>query len=45
MKIDEEMKSEGYKKYILKDGKKYWSKGCPCCSKDKLEIIEIKELF
>lgn len=41
--IDEQWRREGYEKYITKDGKKYYSKGCPCCTNDKYEIIDLKE--
>lgn len=41
-KEEEELKEQGYIKYKLLNGDIWWSKGCPCCSKDKIKVINIE---
>ena len=36
--LENELKKNGYNKYILNNGEIWMSKGCPCCCQDRVLI-------
>ena len=43
--LENELKKNGYNKYILNNGEIWMSKGCPCCCQDRVLIKKDLERY